>query len=196
MALPWGLAGAAVGALVAVLAMQGWSRERGSAAPSDPAAAAGGSPSPALRAPDISQMSPEERATRLFNRVEELAEAGKQDSVQFFLPMALGAYAQLPALDLDARYHIGLLDLAGGDAAAAIAQADTIRRTTPTHLFAFVLQAHAREAKGDARGARRAYADFLRNERAERARNRPEYQEHDAMLRAFHTDALAKANGR
>src|SRR5438445_13589489 len=87
VALPWGLAGAAVGALVAVLAMQGWSRERGSAAPSDPAAAAGGSPSPALRAPDISQMSPEERATRLFNRVEELAEAGKQDSVQFFLPM-------------------------------------------------------------------------------------------------------------
>ena len=110
--------------------------------------------------------------------------------------MALGAYAQLPALDLDARYHIGLLDLAGGDAAAAVAQADTIRRTIPTHLFAFVLQAHAREAKGDARGARRAYADFLRNERAERARNRPEYQEHDAMLRAFHTDALAKANGR
>jgi hypothetical protein len=52
-------------------------------------------------------MSPEERANRLFNRVMILAEAGKTDSVQFFLPMALGAYSQLPNLDADAHYHVG-----------------------------------------------------------------------------------------
>src|SRR5437773_191904 len=81
-----------------------------------------------LRAPDISQMSPDERANRLFNRVMILAEAGRNDSVRFFLPMALGAYSQLPTLDADARYHMGLLQLAGGDPSAALAQADTIQR--------------------------------------------------------------------
>ena len=64
-------------------------------------------------------MSPEERATRLYNRVMTLHSAGKTDSAEFFLPMALQAYAMLPALDIDARYHVGVLHLAGGDAAGA-----------------------------------------------------------------------------
>ncbi len=129
-------------------------------------------------------MSPEERANRLFNRVMILAEAGKADSVRFFLPMALGAYSQLPALDADARYHIGLLAFAGGDAAAALAQADTIRQTAPRHLFAYLLRAHA--------GDERAYADFLRAEQAELALNRPEYGEHRDALTNFHAEALRK----
>src|SRR5882672_4464872 len=134
--VPWALAGAALGALVAVVAMRGvggggGSRNRGA---EQPEAAA---PRPGV-APDISQMSPEERATRLFNRVMTLAEAGKQDSVQFFMPMALASYSQLPALDADAHYHIGLLHLAGGDVTAALAQADTIQRAVPNHLFIYV----------------------------------------------------------
>src|SRR5213078_1418460 len=85
---PWAIAGAALGALVTVVAMRGaGSREQG-AVPS----------APGSRLPDISQMSPEERANRLFNRVMILAEAGREDSVRFFLPMALGAYSQLPTL--------------------------------------------------------------------------------------------------
>src|SRR2546422_5863680 len=71
---------------------------------------------------------------------------GKPDSAEFFLPMALQAYAMLPALDVDARYHIGVLDLTGGHAAAALAQADTIRRAVPTHLFAFMLRARDRKS--------------------------------------------------
>lgn len=132
-------------------------------------------------------MSPEERANRLFNRVMMLAEAGKTDSVRFFMPMALGAYSQLPALDADARYHLGLLHLAAGDVAAARAQADTIRRSVPTHLFIFVLRAHA--------GDRRAYADFLRNEAAELARNRPEYAEHRDALTSFKAEAERQVRG-
>jgi hypothetical protein len=182
--LPWGLAGAALGALVTVLAMR---INAGGGGPVEPVAPA------ASRAPDISQMSPEERANRLFDRVMILAEAGKDDSAQFFLPMALGAYAMLPALDNDARYHIGLLLLAGRQPAAALAQADTIRRTIPTHLFVSVLRAHAYEAQGNRDGERRAYADFLRNEAAERARNRPEYTDHAAALAAFHTEAARQA---
>ena len=141
------------------------------------------------RAPDISQMSPAERANRLFNRVMILAEAGKADSVRFFLPMALGAYSQLPALDADARYHIGLLQLAGGEVDAALAQADTIQRSNPTHLFIYVLRAHAHQQRGNAAQERRAYAEFLRNEPAEMARNRPEYVDHADALTNFKTEA-------
>ena len=42
-----------------------------------------------VRAPDISGLSPQERADRLYNRVMLLASQGKVDSVQFFAPMAL-----------------------------------------------------------------------------------------------------------
>src|SRR5579859_468667 len=94
--LPWGVAGLTVGALLAVLIMKaGREQGAGSGGRGDQAA-----PSSQLTPPDISQMSPEERARRLFDRVMALAQRGAQDSVQFFLPMALGAYAQLPALDL------------------------------------------------------------------------------------------------
>src|SRR6266700_1411921 len=184
--LPGGVAGIAVGALLTVLALRlgAGSREQGAAGQADAAA-----PSSQLPAPDISQMSPEERATRLYNRVMSLHSEGKPDSAEFFLPMALQAYAMLPALDVDARYHIGVLDLTGGHAAAALAQADTIRRAVPTHLFAFMLRARALELARDPAGARRAYADFLKNEAAERARTRPEYSEHAQNLDAFHEQA-------
>ena len=186
--LPWGIAGAAFGALLTVLIMRAGagSQAGGGTEPSGP---------PPSTAPDISQMSPEERASRLFNRVMILAQAGKQDSVAFFLPMAVGAYRQLPALDSDARYHLGLLQLAGGSTAAALAEADTILKSTPTHLFGFVLRAHAYRQLGDGARERRAYTDFLKYEAAERARNRPEYNDHKASLDAFHEEALRRQAG-
>ena len=180
--LPWAVAGAALGALITVVAMRVGAG--GGAAPER--TTLGG---PVGVATDISQMSPEERANRLFNRIMTMAQAGNEDSVRFFLPMALGAYSQLPALDVDARYHIGLLQLAGGDAASALAQADTIQRSIPTHLFAYVLRAHAYQQQGNRQGERRAYADFLSKETAELARNRPEYTDHREALTSFHAAA-------
>src|SRR5213083_2276554 len=196
--LPWSVAGAALGALLTVLALRigassgGGMRDAGGATDDD----ASRIPLPASRStpPDISQMSPEERATRLYNRVMLLHTRGKADSAEFFLPMALQAYAMLPALDVDARYHIGVLDLTSGDAAGALAQADTIRQAVPTHLFGFMLRARALDLKRDAAGARRAYRDFLRHEAAERTRRRPEYGDHAENLDAFHEQA-AKAAG-
>ena len=179
--LPWAVAGAALGALVTVVAMR-----FGAASPREGTTLGG---PVGIRPPDISQMSPEERATRLFDRVMMLAQAGKEDSVQFFLPMAIGAYDQLPALDSDARYHVGLLHLAGGDAAGALAQADTMQKAVPTHLFAYVLRAHAFQQQGNRQAERRAYADFLKNEAAETARNRPEYSDHENALSAFREEA-------
>ena len=192
--LPWALAGAALGALVAVVAMRSSAAPERSDQPVAPFASSGGG----VRPPDISQMSPEERANRLFNRVMMLAEAGKTDSVQFFLPMALGAYAQLPQLDADARYHVGLLQLAGGDANGALAQADTIRQASPTHLFIYVLRAHAYQALRNVPEERRAYADFLRNEAVELARKRPEYGQdaHLDALTSFHAEAERQARSR
>src|SRR2546427_5128825 len=161
--LPWSVAGAALGALLTVLALRigassgGGMRDAGGAADDD----ASRIPLPASRStpPDISQMSPEERATRLYNRVMLLHTQGKADSAEFFLPMALQAYAMLPALDVDARYHLGVLDLSRGDAAGALAQADAIRRAVPTHLFRFMLRARALDLKRDAAGARRARSE-------------------------------------
>src|SRR6266480_6790344 len=198
--LPWSVAGAALGALLTVLALRigassgGGMRDAGGAADDD----ASRIPLPASRStpPDISDMSPEERATRLYNRVMLLHTQGKADSAEFFLPMALQAYAMLPALDVDARYHIGVLDLSRGDPAAALAQADTIRRTVATHLFAFMLRARALELERDSAGARRAYRDFLTHEAAERTRQRPEYSEHAENLDAFHGQATAATAGK
>src|SRR5882762_8437317 len=187
--LPWSVAGAALGALLTVVALKfGSSSGDGSRESRDENA-----PASRLPPPDISQMSPEERATRLYNRVMMLHTQGKADSAEFFLPMALQAYAMLPALDVDGRYHIGVLDLTGGDSAGALAQADSIRRAIPTHLFASMLRARALELRHDAAGARRAYADFLRNEATERARQRPEYADHKDNLDAFHTQATQAA---
>jgi hypothetical protein len=192
--LPWGIAGLAVGALIGVLAMRGSGGAAGSAAPDTPVAPfAGGGTTGGVGAPDISQMSPEERAQRLFDRVMRLDEAGKSDSVQFFLPMALGAYQQLPALSLDAHFDVGLLKLAGGDAAGALAEADTIHREIPTHLFADLLRARAFEAQRNTRGARAAYQSFLKNEASERARRRPEYADRSGLLDAFHSEAVTRA---
>src|SRR6266487_5346516 len=192
--LPWAVAGAAMGALVTVVALRIGVSGQGSAG----AAAAGTADRSPLTAspPDISQMSPEERATRLYNRVMMLHTQGKADSAEFFLPMALQAYAMLPALDVDARYHIGVLDLTGGDAAGALAQADTIRRVTPTHLFGFMLRARALELTHDTAGALRAYRAFLQNEAAERARQRPEYGEHAQNLDAFRDQAKQVTAGK
>src|SRR5438093_5327343 len=77
--LPWGVAGAALGALVTVLAL------RLGGSPGRVTGDAGGveaEPLPSSPVPpaDISQMSPEERATRLYNRVMSLHSRGQADS--------------------------------------------------------------------------------------------------------------------
>ena len=141
-------------------------------------------------------MSPEERATRLYNRVMALHAAGKTDSAEFFLPMALQAYEMLPALDIDARYHMGVLHLTGGDAAGALGAADSIRRLSPTHLFGFILRAQALELQRNPAKAQQVYRDFLKHEAAERARGLPEYADHAQNLDSFHQRAVEATGGK
>jgi zinc ribbon protein len=199
--LPWALAGVAVGALITVVGLRLTGGTSAGASPQDASPPQDAIPLPQAgvgpgRPPDISQMSPEERATRLYNRIMTLHAAGKADSAEFFLPMALQAYAMLPALDIDAHYHMGVLRLTGGDAAGALAEADSIRRRAATHLFGFVLRAQALELQHDSRRAQQAYRAFLQNEAAERARRLPEYTDHAQNLDFFHQRAVEATGGK
>jgi len=156
-----------------------------------PAAAAGGPALGGRPAPDISNLSPRERADRLFDRVMRLNEAGRGDSVAFFLPMARQAYALIGPLDADARYHLGLMDALAGDTAALGAQLDSLRREEPGHLFGTMLAYTKASLEGDTAGVRAAYQEFLDRVDTERATSREEYSMHTRVLDAFQADAQA-----
>jgi hypothetical protein len=145
------------------------------------ASAAGAAGAPATT--DLSQMSPAEQATRLFDRVMRAQESGDTGQVNFFAPMAVQAYQMLGGdIDPDARLHVGLLQLAAKNPAGARAQADTLLRGSRTHLYGLLLKARAADATGDAATARAAMQSFVTNYDAERAKNLPEYAEHDQLL--------------
>lgn len=132
---------------------------------------------------DLSQMSPAEQATRLFDHVMRAQESGDTAQVSFFAPMAIQAYQMLGAgLDPDSRLHLGLLHLAAKDPTSARAQADTLLKGSRTHLYGLLLKARAAEASGDAATARSALQAFVANYDAERAKNLPEYAEHNQLL--------------
>ncbi len=139
-----------------------------------PFASGGGGP-----APDISNMSPRERAGRLYDRIMRYVEEGKQDSAQFFAPMALSSFELLGGdLDLDARYDYGRVASETGNLGIAAAQADTILRQSPNHLLGLALAARTAMAKGDATAAARSWKAFLAAKDAELAKSLPEYQAH------------------
>lgn len=196
--LPWAVAGIALLALIALVAGRNFGASRGSGldAPKNAIAQPGlDGPVPdgaGMRAPDISRLSPEERAARLFNRVMLLHEQGKADSVQFFAPMALSAYQMLGPLNLDQRYDLGRIGEVSGALALARAQADTMLASAPTHLLGLTLAANAAAARRDhaARGQyeRRLLAAYA----AESARALDEYTMHRIDI----DSAVARARRR
>src|SRR3954447_2083457 len=158
-ALPWIVAALAFLALFAMAAGRGFnarpsSTVDGSAnalpqAGLDDRGAAGDDQPGSVRAPDISRLSPQERADRLYNRVMLLASEGKIDSVQFFAPMAVQSYLQLQPLNLDQRYDLGRIGEVTGALPLAQAQADTILRENPNHLLGLILEARLATIAGD-----------------------------------------------
>jgi hypothetical protein len=183
-ALPWSVLALAVVALIALVFAQNDLRP---VPPETGAAPLTG----AMGAPDISNMSPEERADRLFNRVMSLASEGKTDSAAFFSTMALSALDALAPHNTHQRYDIGLVALVAGRVPVAAAQADTILAERSTHLLGLALAAQAADARGDAAAARSFRARLVAAEPAERARALPEYTDHDSDIRA----ATAAARG-
>lgn len=129
-------------------------------------------------APDISQMTPEQRADRLFDRVMRYGSEGKQDSARIFAPMAIQAYEMIGALDTHRRYDIGMIAVIAGDAAIAKAQSDTILAANPTHLLGLVV---AMKAAGLAnKPTERAAFEkrLVAAKDAELAKKLPEYESH------------------
>ena len=141
-----------------------------------------------IAAPDISAMSPEERASRLFNRVMLYSEQGKLDSARFFAPMAIQAYEMIGPVDAHARYDIGTISAAAGDAVRARAEADTILAARPNHLLGLVLAIRAADMAKDAPAASGFRKRLVAAAPAERSALK-EYGEHARDI----DDALAKS---
>lgn len=201
--LPWAVAAIALLALLAMSAGKFFNANRGSSLDAPQNAlpqAALGEASPlgdenatgamsGSRAPDISKMSPQERADRLFNRVMLLASQGKSDSVLFFAPMALEAYRLLAPMTLDQRYDMGRIAEVAGALPLASAQADTILLENPNHLLGLILGARIATLSDDAAARRRYETRLLDVEKTEVAKKLPEYERHQDDI----ANALANA---
>ena len=137
---------------------------------------------PAGVPPDLSAMSPTERFNRLYQRIITAAQSGDQATVTRFMPMAVSAFGMLDSVTVDARYHMAMLEVHVGDVDAARAQADSIKRADPDHLFGYVISAAVARWKKDDKARDAAYREFLQRYDAELAKGRPEYQEHREML--------------
>ncbi|MBW3630570.1 MAG: hypothetical protein KY464_14905, partial [Gemmatimonadetes bacterium] len=143
---------------------------------------------------DLSSMTPREAADRLYDRVMRLASAGDSAQARTFLPMALAAYQQVPEVDADVRYHVGVLALMGGDPATMRAQADTILSAEPNHLFGLYNAAEAEQTMGNTAAARQFYQRFLDAYDQEVATARTEYTAHENALTAMRQEASRAAD--
>lgn len=190
--VPWIVAGVAVALLVVVFVARtgGPSSSappgdgRGGAASGMPGAGPGGAATT-----DLSSMTPREQADRLFDRVMTASENGNTQEVTFFGPMALQAYTMIGSLDPDARFHVGLIEASLGNAPGALAQADTIEKATPRHLFISLIRWEVAKRAPDTAGMRRAYRQFLDNYDKEIASGKEEYTMHRRRLEQFRDEA-------
>ncbi len=188
--LPWAVAAIALLALIALVAGQRFGRKPAAVADAPVAAPqagpfAGGDPNGAadstgaerpVRAPDISAMSPDERALRLFNRVVSLAEQGKRDSVQFFAPMALMSFQSLPTPTALQRFELGRIAELAEVKEIITAQADTLLQSSPTHLLGLALASTASGMKKEFSKQADYDRRLIAAASAERAKSLPEYQ--------------------
>lgn len=184
--LPWILAGLAFVTLVVIFAAQRAGQEP---APPMPGAPVGGGGAASV---DISSMTPQERASRLFDRIMRLSEEGKQDSVSLFSSMAVAVYESLGPLDLDSRYDFGRIAQVSGNLTLAQAQADTILQQSRSHLLGLILAAAVADARGNPSQRAALERQLLDAETAELARGLDEYTRHRADIDA----ALAAARSR
>jgi hypothetical protein len=189
----WLVAGTVCVLLVAGIAYKVSSDASGPAAPdmanvgSSTGAAANGGPSGP--APDISAMTPRERFDRLYDRIMRAAGIGDSAEIRRFTPMALGAYDQLDARDIDARYHAAMLHAQVQQWPVALALADTILAESPGHLFAYVIRGEVGRARKDSRLLGQAQRDFEANYDSALRSKRVEYLEHKPVIDEFKAEA-------
>jgi hypothetical protein len=193
--VPWIVTGVALLAVIALVLFQA-SRASTAAAPGEEASMGGGVPL-AANAPfagggmpsvgDISRMSPQEQADRLFNRVMRYASEGKGDSAAIFAPMAMQALEMLAPLNVHQRYDLGLVASVAGDLVRAKLEADSILKKNPNDLLGLTLAIRVAEASGNSAARGDFEKRLIAAEPAERKTARQEYQDH-----GFDIDAALK----
>lgn len=144
---------------------------------------------PSSPAPDISNLTPRERADRLFERIMIAEERGLEDTVSFFIPMALSAYSMIGSLDADARYHVGLIHALSGNLEAVQAQLDSLVQAHPNHLLGYMLAFTLSRLLEQPEGMQVAYRGFLEHYDDEVSTGRSEYDAHRRALDAFQQEA-------
>ena len=177
-ALPWGVAAIALVALVALVAGQRFGRTPDQTVAQSSQAAPFAGATGNGQAPDISNMSPAEAASRLYDLVMTFHEAGKADSVRQFAPMAIQAYGMIGALNPDQHYDVGRIAAVSGDSTLARAEADTILAADSTHLLGLILAANAAHMRKDVGAERSLHDKLVAAAPRERAKSLPEYSEH------------------
>jgi len=200
--LPWGVAFVALLALIAMVAGKNFGKPAGSSldgsANSLPtqeldgqgagaAPFAGGAGGGA--APNIANLSPSERANKLYIRIMEYAEMGKVDSVAFFAPMAMASHEMLESPSLDERYHFGRIAEVTGNAEVAKAQADIILTEQADNLLGLLLAARAARMSKDDSAARGFDARLLKAQAPQLATQAEEYVQHRSEIDRAVSDA-------
>jgi len=193
--LPWAVGGIAVVALVIMVAVQ--QREAAPVGTGPDVSLGGGAPfaggaggaGGAMRAPDISSMSPRERADRLYDRVMRLASEGKGDSAAFFATMAAQAYELLGTLDNDLKYDYGRMAEMAGNVDEAQRQSEAILASYPDHLLGLILGARVAQLRNDEATRVKLYRKLLSVEQVEQAKPVEEYARHKGDIDA----AIAEA---
>jgi hypothetical protein len=143
-------------------------------------------------APNIANLSPSERANRLYTRIMEYAEAGKVDSVAFFAPMAMASHEMLEGPSADERYHFGRIAEVTNNPAVAVAQADTILRGQGDHLLGLLLASRAARMTGNSAAAKGFDQRLLKALSAQLATGQEDYQMHRAEIDRAAADAQRK----
>lgn len=197
--LPWAIGVVSVLALVIAVAVQ----QRDASAPAGVGAnipldgsapfASAGAGGGAMRAPDISSMSPRERADRLYDRVMRLASEGKGDSASFFATMAAQAYELLGPLDNDLKYDYGRMSEMAGNLDEAQKQSAAILASNPDHLLGLILGARVAQLRNDNAARVRLYRKLLAVEKTEQAKSIEEYQRHKGDIDAAIEEAKSVA---
>lgn len=145
--------------------------------------------------PDISDLSPQEAADRLFNRVMRAAEAGDQGQVSMFMPMALQAYEAARPLDADGQFHVALLHRTGGDHEASLSVAEEGLSAAEDHLLLLAAAGQAAVELDDTARALEHYRRFLEVYDEERGRDRSGYRDHDRLLPEYRANAESFVEG-
>lgn len=156
----------------------------------------GGSGGSGMRGPDISKMSSQEKADRLYNRVMLATEQGNSQQAQFFAQMAMQQYDALHeeqggVYSTDQRYHLGRIAESVGAPAVTRAEADTILQKSPDNLLGLMLAVGVARVTGNATARAEYQKKLLAVAPREQAKKTADYGQHSADITRALADAKA-----